>query len=40
VAVEFVQRLRGMERFDSVDALISQMADDVEAARAALARRP
>jgi riboflavin kinase / FMN adenylyltransferase len=40
VAVDFVARLRGMIRFDDVDALVSQMADDVERARAALARPP
>jgi len=27
--VEFVHRLRGMERFDTVDALVAQMHDDV-----------
>ena len=37
VAVDFVVRLRGMVRFDNVDELIAQMADDVERARAALA---
>jgi riboflavin kinase/FMN adenylyltransferase len=36
VAVEFVSRLRGMVRFDSVDALVAQMDRDVEATRAAL----
>ncbi|MFT3889640.1 MAG: bifunctional riboflavin kinase/FAD synthetase [Arachnia sp.] len=36
IAVDFVARLRGQVRFESVDALIVQMADDVEAARAAL----
>ena len=34
--VRFVSRLRGEVRFDSVDALIAQMARDVEAARVAL----
>ena len=33
VEVEFVDRVRGQERFDSVDALISQMAADVERVR-------
>jgi riboflavin kinase / FMN adenylyltransferase len=33
VAVEFGQRLRGMERFVSVDALVAQMDDDVRQAR-------
>lgn len=33
VRVEFVQRLRGMENFDSVDALVTQMHDDVAEAR-------
>jgi riboflavin kinase / FMN adenylyltransferase len=32
-AVDFVARLRGMERFGSVDALVAQMREDVEAAR-------
>ena len=36
-AVRFVVRLRGEERFDSVDALLAQMADDIDATRAALA---
>jgi riboflavin kinase/FMN adenylyltransferase len=36
VAVEFVARLRGMERFDTVGALVEAMARDVEATRAAL----
>ncbi len=34
VAVEFAERLRGMERFESVDALLAQMSADVVAARA------
>jgi riboflavin kinase / FMN adenylyltransferase len=33
VAVEFANRLRGMERFDSVDGLLVQMSADVAAAR-------
>ena len=35
--VEFVERLRGEERFDSIDALLEQMALDVEATRARFA---
>jgi riboflavin kinase/FMN adenylyltransferase len=35
--VRFVARLRGEQRFDSVEALIAQMGQDVEATRAALA---
>jgi len=37
VAVRFVERLRGEERFDSVDALIEQMQRDCDAARRILA---
>jgi riboflavin kinase/FMN adenylyltransferase len=33
IRVEFIQRLRGMEVFDSVGALVTQMHDDVAAAR-------
>jgi riboflavin kinase / FMN adenylyltransferase len=33
VAVDFVARLRGMVRFDSVDALVAQMRADIAAAR-------
>lgn len=29
IRVEFIERLRGMEAFDSVDALVAQMQDDV-----------
>jgi riboflavin kinase/FMN adenylyltransferase len=36
VEVSFVTRLRGMLRFDSVDALVETMADDVARARAVL----
>ncbi|HSS67815.1 MAG TPA: bifunctional riboflavin kinase/FAD synthetase [Nocardioidaceae bacterium] len=36
VEVAFAERLRGMERFDSIDALITQMRDDVDRARALL----
>lgn len=35
--VRFVERLRGEIRFDAVDELVAQMADDVEAARRILA---
>ncbi len=37
VRLEFIERLRGQERFASVDALIAQMHRDVAAARQALA---
>jgi riboflavin kinase/FMN adenylyltransferase len=36
LGVEFVHRLRGMERFDGVDALVAQMHDDVKQTRALL----
>jgi riboflavin kinase / FMN adenylyltransferase len=36
VAVEFVERLRATEKFDSIEALLSQMADDVRRARLVL----
>jgi riboflavin kinase/FMN adenylyltransferase len=36
--VRFVERLRGEQRFDSVDALVEQMSRDVEATRRAIAR--
>ncbi len=36
IRVEFIQRLRGMEAFDSVDALVAQMHDDVADAREVL----
>jgi riboflavin kinase/FMN adenylyltransferase len=36
LAVEFVERIRGMEKFDSVDALIEQMGLDVDQARGLL----
>lgn len=36
VAVDFVKHLRGMEKFDSVDALIAQMSQDVGQARKVL----
>ena len=37
VAVDFAARLRGMVRFDSVDALVDQMHADSAAARALVA---
>jgi riboflavin kinase / FMN adenylyltransferase len=37
LGVEFVRRLRGMERFDSVETLVAQMHDDVKQTRALLA---
>jgi riboflavin kinase/FMN adenylyltransferase len=37
VAVDFVSRIRGMEKFDSMQTLIDQMDRDVEVARTALA---
>jgi len=36
VCVEFVERLRATEKFDSVEALLVQMADDVERCRTVL----
>ncbi|WP_316529213.1 bifunctional riboflavin kinase/FAD synthetase [Kitasatospora brasiliensis] len=33
VAVDFLDYLRGMEKFDSIDALLDRMADDVKRAR-------
>ena len=38
VAVDFVQRLRGQERFDGVEALVAQMHRDVEQVRELLVR--
>ena len=40
VEVSFVERLRGMVAFDSVDALVVQMADDVDRARELLDTPP
>ena len=37
VEVSFVERLRGMVAFDSIDKLVAQMADDVDRARGLLA---
>jgi riboflavin kinase/FMN adenylyltransferase len=36
LGVEFVERLRGMEKFDRIDDLVTQMAKDVEQARAVM----
>jgi riboflavin kinase/FMN adenylyltransferase len=36
LGIEFIERLRGMERFDSVDALVTQMRADVAQTRAVL----
>ena len=38
VAVDFVERIRPMERFDSIDGLVKAIADDVDRSRAILAR--
>lgn len=38
VALDFVERLRGMERFDTADQLVAQMHDDVNRTREVLAR--
>ncbi|WP_103383510.1 bifunctional riboflavin kinase/FAD synthetase [Pseudonocardia dioxanivorans] len=38
VSVEFVHRLRGMEKFDSIEALVEQMGRDVEQTRELLSR--
>ena len=40
VEVAFVARLRGMVKFDGVDALVAQMRADVDRARALLTRAP
>ena len=37
VRVEFVRRLRGMDVFDTVDALVAQMHEDVADTRSVLA---
>jgi riboflavin kinase/FMN adenylyltransferase len=34
LGIEFIERLRGMERFDDVDALVTQMRTDVAQTRA------
>ena len=38
VALDFVERLRGMVKYDSVEALIEQIGRDVEQTREILAR--
>jgi riboflavin kinase/FMN adenylyltransferase len=38
VAVDFLARIREMIKFDSVGALVEQMADDVERTRALIAK--
>lgn len=38
VAVDFVRRLRGMEKFDSIEGLIAQMGSDVDETREILGR--
>jgi riboflavin kinase/FMN adenylyltransferase len=40
VEVSFVERIRGMERFDGIDALVETMHDDVRRAREILGQRP
>lgn len=37
ITIEFAERLRGMEKFDSVDELVAQMRHDVDAVRAGFA---
>jgi riboflavin kinase / FMN adenylyltransferase len=37
--IAFLERMRGEKRFESVDALVDQMALDVEAARTICARQ-
>ena len=37
IRVEFLRRLRGERRFESVDALVEQMGSDVDEARAIVA---
>jgi len=36
IAVTFAERLRGQIKFDGIEPLISQMADDVETAKRVL----
>lgn len=40
VRVEFIDHLRSMERFDTIEALVAQMHDDVSAARSVLYATP
>jgi riboflavin kinase/FMN adenylyltransferase len=37
VVIEFVERIRGMQKFDGIETLVNQMNDDVERTRAVLA---
>jgi riboflavin kinase/FMN adenylyltransferase len=39
VTVEFVERIRGERRFESLDGLVAQITDDVGAARTLLSER-
>jgi riboflavin kinase/FMN adenylyltransferase len=39
IRVEFVRKLRDEEKFDGLDALVAQMDQDAEQARAVLARQ-
>ena len=40
VDVEFADRVRGMEKFDSLDELVARMDDDTAHVRDMLAKRP
>jgi riboflavin kinase/FMN adenylyltransferase len=40
LGIEFVERLRGQERYDSVDALVAQMEQDVARTREVIGRAP
>jgi riboflavin kinase/FMN adenylyltransferase len=40
LGIEFVDRLRGQERYDSVDALVAQMEQDVARTREVIGRAP
>jgi riboflavin kinase/FMN adenylyltransferase len=39
VALDFIERLRGMVRFDTSEQLVAQIADDVARTRQVLAQR-
>jgi len=39
VTIEFVERIRGEQRFEALDALVAQIADDVAGARTTLSER-